>query len=241
MKGIGFLCQKIKRYFQKIIKKIFGWWWHSHTHLYPCPRLISCTNTYFFLTFTGAFFSHACGVTRNLCTYFFSVRRVFLVRVGRIADYPGRHPGVERPFCRVCFVTVKLLLWRMLRDQLLIGALISNHSNDCVSSFWKFTLFLLFRCCRALCRIFGRSYLDTPSVRRKARVMLWQSVLESWPSSIPGSYYPVFSRVCTVRVPWCEQQSSQQLNLPSQINPRAWTPICARASASFFRELRILT
>ena len=57
----------------------FGWWWHKHTHLYPCARLIACTNTYFFFTFTDAFFSHACGDTRNLRTYFTSVRRVFVV------------------------------------------------------------------------------------------------------------------------------------------------------------------
>ena len=57
----------------------FGWWWHTHTYLYPCPRLIICINTYFFFTFTGAFFLHACGDTRNLRNYFTSVRRVFLV------------------------------------------------------------------------------------------------------------------------------------------------------------------
>ena len=55
----------------------FGWW-HTHTYLYPCRRLIACINTSFF-TFTGAFFSHACGDTRNLRTYFTSVRWVFLV------------------------------------------------------------------------------------------------------------------------------------------------------------------
>ena len=51
---------------------------HAYMHPYPCSRLIACTNTYFF-TFTGAFPLHACGVTRNWCTYFTSVWRVFLV------------------------------------------------------------------------------------------------------------------------------------------------------------------
>ena len=52
---------------------------HTYTHLYPCPRLIACTNTYFSFTFTGALLVHACGVTRNWRTYFTSVQRVFLV------------------------------------------------------------------------------------------------------------------------------------------------------------------
>ena len=64
---------------QVVIYWRFGWWWHTHTHLYPCPRLIAFTNTYFFFKFTGAFFSHACGDTRNFRTYFTSVRRVFLL------------------------------------------------------------------------------------------------------------------------------------------------------------------
>ena len=50
------------------------------THPYPCPRLIACTNTYFF-KFTGANFSHACGDTHNLHTYFTIVKRVFLVEM----------------------------------------------------------------------------------------------------------------------------------------------------------------
>ena len=46
-------------------------------------------------TLTGAFPLHAGSVTRNLRTYFTSVRRVFLVG-GRIADCTVRYPGVER-------------------------------------------------------------------------------------------------------------------------------------------------
>ena len=49
------------------------------THTHPCPRLIALRNTYFSFTFTGAFPLYACGVTRNLRTYFISVRLVFLV------------------------------------------------------------------------------------------------------------------------------------------------------------------
>ena len=53
--------------------------WLMMTHPYPCPRLIACTNTYVFM-FTGAFPLHAYGVTCNLCSYFTSVWRVFLVK-----------------------------------------------------------------------------------------------------------------------------------------------------------------
>ena len=49
------------------------------TQTHPYPRLIALHNTYFSLTFTGAFPLHACGVTRNWRTYFISVRLVFLV------------------------------------------------------------------------------------------------------------------------------------------------------------------
>ena len=69
----------------------------THTYLYPCPRLIACTNTYFSFSSTGAFPLHAIGVTRNLRTYFTSVRRVFLVETV-VLQTTVRHPGVERPF-----------------------------------------------------------------------------------------------------------------------------------------------
>ena len=46
---------------------------------HPCPRLMTCPNTYFSVTFTGAFPLHACGVTHHWRTYFTSVRRGFLV------------------------------------------------------------------------------------------------------------------------------------------------------------------
>ena len=47
--------------------------------MYLCPRLIACTNTFFFFTLTGLYPSHAFSVTGSLRTYFTSVRRVFLV------------------------------------------------------------------------------------------------------------------------------------------------------------------
>ena len=70
---------------------------HTYTHLlYPCPRLIACTNAYFPLTFTGAFHLHACGIT---CNYLFhQCATSLLSRDGRIADCTVRHPGVERLF-----------------------------------------------------------------------------------------------------------------------------------------------
>ena len=55
----------------------FDWWWH--THPYPCPRLIACTDSYFSFMFTEAFPLHACGVICSLRTYLTSMRRVFLV------------------------------------------------------------------------------------------------------------------------------------------------------------------
>ena len=53
----------------------------AHIHTHPFTRLIACTNTYFSLTFTGAFPLHGCGVTRSLGTYFISVRLVFLLEM----------------------------------------------------------------------------------------------------------------------------------------------------------------
>ena len=50
---------------------------HTYTPI-PMPTLDCLHKTYFF-TFTGAFFWHACGDTRNLRTYITSERRVFLV------------------------------------------------------------------------------------------------------------------------------------------------------------------
>ena len=63
---------------------------HTHTHTSSCLLeiwlMMTRTYTYpylcdhiFFFTFTGAFPLHACGVTRNWCTYFASLRRGFLV------------------------------------------------------------------------------------------------------------------------------------------------------------------
>ena len=67
-----------------------------------------CLHTYFSYTFTETFPLHACGVTRNLRTYFTSVRLVFLVET-RIADCTVRHPGVERPFSSFYFGHI--LIW----------------------------------------------------------------------------------------------------------------------------------
>ena len=72
---------------------------HTYTYRYSCSRLIACTNTYF-STLTGAFPLPACGVTRNLHTYFTSVQQVFLVD-SHIADCTVRHPGVVCPFSRL--------------------------------------------------------------------------------------------------------------------------------------------
>ena len=52
----------------------------THTYTHPYPLLVALQNTYFSVTFTGACLLHACGVTRNWCTYYISVRRVFLVQ-----------------------------------------------------------------------------------------------------------------------------------------------------------------
>ena len=73
----------------------FGRWWH--THPYPCPGLIACTNIYFFFSFTGALPLHACLVARNWRPYF-NCATSLLSRDSRIADCTVRHTGVERPF-----------------------------------------------------------------------------------------------------------------------------------------------
>ena len=52
-----------------------GWRWQTHIHTH-------CTNTHYSLTPTGVFLLHVYSVTRNLRTYFTSVRQVFLVETG---------------------------------------------------------------------------------------------------------------------------------------------------------------
>ena len=70
---------------------------HTYIHLYAYPRLITCTNTFSSFTLAEALIFHACSATRNLHTYFTSVRRVYIIDC-RSADCTVRHLSAERPF-----------------------------------------------------------------------------------------------------------------------------------------------
>ena len=52
----------------------------------------------FSFTLTETLPLHACSVTRNLCTYFTSVLRVFLIETVVVQTALWKHLGVERPF-----------------------------------------------------------------------------------------------------------------------------------------------
>ena len=100
----------------------FAYWWHTHTHVWLC-----CT-THFSFTFTGAFLLDACGVTRNLRTYFISVQRAFLVD-SCIADCTVRHPGVEHPFSSCSFVISQFFFFKIPINEIGVAWGLKEHIN----------------------------------------------------------------------------------------------------------------
>ena len=77
---------------------------------HPYPRLIACTSTHSSFTLTGVFSLHAFSITRNLRTYFTSIRRTYFTSIrslfsrdGRVADCTVRLLGAVHPSSRVPF------------------------------------------------------------------------------------------------------------------------------------------
>ena len=76
----------------------FGWSWPTHIHTYIHAHAWLLAQTYFFFTFTGAFFLARLRRYTQLAYLFHQFATRVLSRDGRIADYTVRHPGVELPF-----------------------------------------------------------------------------------------------------------------------------------------------
>ena len=75
----------------------FVWWWHTYTHPYPCPRLISLHNTFFLHFYRSVSLARMRRYTQ-LAYLFHQCMTSLLSRDSFIADCTVRHPGVSARF-----------------------------------------------------------------------------------------------------------------------------------------------